>query len=93
MRLAVKPLILILAALALLTACVDRGGGESAATTETAAVATSPDTQAKPAGAASTPASWTGDAVNFSFTTGDGEQRTADSYAGKPLVLNFWAAW
>ncbi len=36
---------------------------------------------------------WVGDAMDFSFTTFEGERVQASSYAGKPLVLNFWASW
>lgn len=79
-------LILIFAVAVLLASCVDRGAKQQAAT---AAPAQAP-AQAQPKPVA---ARWTGDAVNFSFTTADGQTKTADSYAGKPLVLNFWAAW
>ena len=37
---------------------------------------------------------WSGDAVNFTYTSADGNTYTADKrFAGKPLVVNFWAAW
>lgn len=36
---------------------------------------------------------WVGDAMDFSFTTFAGENVRASSFAGKPLVLNFWASW
>lgn len=29
----------------------------------------------------------------FQFTTADGEMRTLKDYAGKGVVLNFWATW
>ena len=36
---------------------------------------------------------WVGDAMDFSFTTFEGENVQASSFAGKPVVLNFWASW
>lgn len=41
----------------------------------------------------SAPARWVGDAMDFSFTTFAGENVRASSFAGKPLVVNFWASW
>ena len=44
--------------------------------------------------AGSTPAGgWTGDAIDFAITGFDGGSGMASDYAGKPLVVNFWAAW
>jgi len=59
--------------------------------TQAAAPSASQDTQA-----VSTPAAtgWSGDATNFTYTSADGNTYTADQrFAGKPLVVNFWAAW
>ena len=97
MRLMLTMGVLLTLMLVLLASC-NKGDSE---TTQTQAPDEPAATQASaaPAGqdaaaaAVATPTSWTGDAINFSFTTADGEVRTADSYAGKPLVLNFWAAW
>jgi thiol-disulfide isomerase/thioredoxin len=36
---------------------------------------------------------WSGNASDFAFTTFDGKSLKLSSYAGKPLVLNFWADW
>jgi thiol-disulfide isomerase/thioredoxin len=36
---------------------------------------------------------WTGNAVDFSFKTFDGKETKLSSYAGQPIVLNFWADW
>ncbi len=36
---------------------------------------------------------WTGDATDFSFTTFAGETLRAGEFAGKPLVVHFWASW
>lgn len=47
-------------------------------------------------GAAGTPAGsgkWTGSATDFEFTAYDGTAGRASNYAGKPLVVNFWAVW
>ena len=38
-------------------------------------------------------AKWTGDATDFSFKSFDGKALKLSSYAGKPVVLNFWADW
>lgn len=83
-------LIFMLAVAILLASCVDRGAKQQAATAAPAQEPAQVPAQAQPKTVA---ARWTGDAVNFSFTTADGQTKTADSYAGKPLVLNFWAAW
>jgi len=72
---------LIVFVIILLTSCVKRQPEQQA------------ELKTKASQQTAAPARWTGDAVNFTFTTADGKQRTADSYAGKPLVLNFWAAW
>lgn len=39
------------------------------------------------------PQHWTGNATDFSFKTFDGKDMKLSSYAGKPVVLNFWADW
>ena len=56
---------------------------------------TSPDPGTTPA--TSTPpaasASWSGDAFDFMYTSFAGGQSKASGFAGKPLVVNFWAAW
>jgi len=45
-------------------------------------------------GACSKPAAWTGSAPDFSFSDlGTGKSVQLSSYAGKPVVLNFWADW
>ena len=37
---------------------------------------------------------WTGDAQDFSFKNfATGKATRLSSYAGKPVVLNFWADW
>lgn len=36
---------------------------------------------------------WTGDATDFAYTTFAGLTGKASDFAGKPLVVNFWAAW
>jgi hypothetical protein len=82
--------------LALLAACNKTNTEEAPAdTTAGTAPAAGQVPAPQPAGGspAASAAAWTGDAVNFSYMTADGESKTADSYAGKPLVLNFWAAW
>jgi len=87
--------ILILAGLLVLGSCNDGDGRQAQAPVDQDAPAATSGA-AGASGAAQAPATaagWTGDAINFSFTTADGESRTAESYAGKPLVLNFWAAW
>ncbi len=96
---------LILAVLLLLGSCNKGDGGQAGSSTAgdstasggastSAATGSEQSSAATGAEQASVQATgWSGDAINFSFTTADGESRTADSYAGKPLVLNFWAAW
>jgi hypothetical protein len=86
---------LILAGLLILGSCNDGDGGQAQSPAGQEAPAAASDAAGPTSAdqAPSTPAAWTGDAVNFSFATADGETKTADSYAGKPLVLNFWAAW
>ncbi len=61
--------------------------GCNKAAKETAAVANSGDV------AASAGKAWTGGATDFTFTTFEGKSMKLSSYAGKPLVLNFWADW
>jgi thiol-disulfide isomerase/thioredoxin len=36
---------------------------------------------------------WTGDATDFTFTSFEGKSVKLSSYAGKPVVVNFWADW
>ena len=93
----ITEILLIVAAMSLaivLTGCPGSEPEEQPSTApapaETAAVP--PATEAPPV-AAAIPTSWTGDAINFSFTTADGTGHLAEEYAGKPLVVNFWAAW
>ena len=47
--------------------------------------------QAQDADVAAT-AGW-GDAPDFSLTTFAGEEQQLSDYAGRPIVLNFWAEW
>ncbi len=44
-------------------------------------------------GTPATSGGWTGDAKDFAYTTFDGDSGRASKFAGKPLVVNFWAAW
>jgi hypothetical protein len=77
---------LIILLLLVLTAC--NKGKSTTATTDTP---TLPD---KPAvGKPTAAVAWTGDAHDFGFKTFDGKSLKLSSYAGKPLVLNFWADW
>ncbi len=43
-----------------------------------------------PAGAAK---AWSGNAADFTFTSFAGKALKLSSFAGKPVVLNFWADW
>ena len=36
---------------------------------------------------------WTGDAQDFKVTYFDGSQANISANAGKPVIVNFWAAW
>ena len=54
---------------------------------DTPAATASSSNSAKPSGA------WTGNAKDFSYTTFAGMTGKASEFAGKPLVVNFWAAW
>jgi cytochrome oxidase Cu insertion factor (SCO1/SenC/PrrC family) len=44
-------------------------------------------------GNAAVTGSWTGNAKDFTYTTFAGSSGKASDFAGKPLVVNFWAAW
>jgi thiol-disulfide isomerase/thioredoxin len=36
---------------------------------------------------------WTGDAKDFAYQSFDGKEGRISDFAGKPLVVNFWATW
>ena len=79
--------------LLLFTGCPS--SGDDPATTdgdETGGAATTGTTTAAAGGNAAAGA-WTGDAMDFSYTSFAGASGNASDYAGTPLVVNFWAAW
>lgn len=72
--------IVALAMLALTAGCMESG--------------TDSGTQTSTSGAAGGGATsgWTGNAKDFTYTTFAGMNGKASDFAGKPLVVNFWAA-
>jgi len=74
--------IVALALLVLSTGCL-QSGSKSTGTAGTSATT----------GGGAAAGAWTGDAKDFAFTTFAGASGKASDFAGKPLVLNFWAAW
>ena len=61
------------------------GGGDTTATTGTSGTSGAGATQAM--------GNWSGDAIDFMYTGFAGSSGSASDFAGKPLVVNFWAAW
>lgn len=79
--------LLILPVALLLTACLDTGDSSTA----TQPVSSSATNSASSASAANT-GGW-GNAPDFSYMPFDGGQYKISEQLGKPLVVNFWAAW
>jgi hypothetical protein len=52
-----------------------------------------PGTTTSSSGTPAAGGGWSGDAKDFSYTTFAGMSGKASEFAGKPLVVNFWAAW
>lgn len=55
--------------------------------------ASNTETATPPPVTAAAPTTWTGDAKDFAFAGFDGSSGKASDFAGKPLVVNFWATW
>jgi cytochrome oxidase Cu insertion factor (SCO1/SenC/PrrC family) len=72
-------ILLIIALLAALVGCQKKP-----ATSSTASTASTPPAAAR---------AWSGDALDFQFTSFAGKTQKLSSLAGKPVVLNFWADW
>lgn len=83
-------LLSLLAVLALaLAGC---GGGDTVTATSAPGSTATGVTDTSPAGTSTTTSSGPA-AAAFAGTTLDGEQVSLASFAGKPLVLAFWASW
>ena len=84
-------LFLVLAVL-LFAACPNSGSDNSAGTAvKTGGAQTSG--QAPATGGSTQASGWTGNAKDFTFTGFDGTSGKLSSFAGKPVVVNFWATW
>jgi cytochrome oxidase Cu insertion factor (SCO1/SenC/PrrC family) len=80
--------------LALLTAVLLFAACPQSGTEGDTGAAVNPGGSNTPASGGSTQASgWTGDAKDFTFAGYNGSTGQLSDFAGKPLVVNFWATW
>lgn len=83
----------LLLGLALLVAGCPNSGEPETTTSNTSTAGNTGTDPAQPTPPPTTNAAWTGDAFDFMYTSFSGGQGKASEFAGKPLVVNFWAAW